>query len=596
MTMLLAFLLAVSGCSLFDSEQPEDTAKAFIEALSGGNTQRAAALTDSPKAAKEALDQARNALEPERITGSVSEASEAGDGSSATAKLALTWELPERREWTYQAEAELVPGDEGWRLRWSPSMLHPELAAQQTVALQVEEPDLAPVLDREGSPLLEPKNVVSIMLYPAEAKADGGVDQVATALSNSLRRFDAGITAKSIEAGARKAKGKNGSSLVAVLRETDYLSVKSAIYDLPGVKFRKQERLLAPSKDFGVQILAGIRSLVEKRVAGEAGWRIIARDASGGEIAELHAEPAKPSEAVDTTLRRTTQAAAEDALAGVSKPAAIVALQPSSGDILAVAQNAKADTQGAIALTGRYPPGSTFKIATALAGLSSGKVRPGSKVDCPGTKVFKGRLVPNDDRFELGKVSLSRAFARSCNTTFAQLAVDLPADALTKSARDLGIGADFEIPGITTITGSAPAAEGVVQRAENGFGQGKILSSPFGLALAAATVKAGKTPTPSVLAGEETKASDLGEPLPGKHAKALRQMMRKVVTEGTATRLADLPGVHGKTGTAQFGDGKKSHGWFAGFQDDLAFAVLIVEGDSSKPAVEAAHRFLAGTS
>lgn len=594
MTTLLVFLLAVSGCSLFDSEEPEDTAKAFIAALAGGNTQRAAALTDSPKAAKAVLDQAREALEPERITGSVSEAGEAGDGSSATAKLQLTWQLPERRKWTYRAEAELLPGDDGWRLRWSPSMLHPKLAAQQTIALQAEEPDLAPVLDRGGSPLLEPKNVVSIVLYPAEAKAGGGVAEVARALSGSLRRFDAGITAKSIETGARKAKGKNGSSLVAVLRETDYLSVKSAIYDLPGVKFSKQERLLAPSKDFGVQILAGIRSLVEKRVAGEAGWRIVARDASGVETAELHAEPAKPSEAVSTTLRRTTQAAAEVALADVSKPAAIVALQPSSGDILAVAQNARADEQGAIALTGRYPPGSTFKIATALAGLSSGKVRTTSKVDCPGTKVFEGRLVPNEDRFELGKVTLSRAFARSCNTTFAQLAVDLPADALTMSARDLGIGADFEIPGITTITGSAPAAKGVVQRAENGFGQGKILSSPFGLALAAATVKAGKTPVPSLLAGEKTKASDLGEPLPAKHAKALRGMMRKVVTDGTATQLADLSGVHGKTGTAQYGDGKKSHGWFAGFQDDLAFAVLIVGGDSSKPAVGVAHRFLAG--
>jgi cell division protein FtsI/penicillin-binding protein 2 len=69
-------------------------------------------------------------------------------------------------------------------------------------------------------------------------------------------------------------------------------------------------------------------------------------------------------------------------------------------------------------------------------------------------------------------------------------------------------------------------------------------------------------------------------------------MMRAVVTEGTATKLSELPDVRGKTGTAQFGDGERSHGWFVGYQGDVAFAVLIVGGGSSKPAVDVAHRFL----
>jgi len=461
------------------------------------------------------------------------------------------------------------------------------------VAVQAETPELAPVLDRDGAKLLEPRQVVSIVLYPAEAKAAaGGVPKVAKSLEASLRRFDPSITAKTVVAGSRKAKGKNDSYLVAVLRENDYLSVKPAIYDLPGVKFSRQTRLLAPGKAFGSQVLPAIRTLVEEQVAGRAGWRVLALDASGAEVAELHTEKSEPSTAIRTTLSRRTQQAAERALDGVRKPAAIVAIEPSSGEILAVAQNKAADKQGAISLTGRYPPGSTFKIATALAGLRSGKVTPRSTVDCPGTTVIGGRLVPNESRFQLGKVPLARAFAKSCNTTFARLAAGMPADALTNAARDLGIGADFVIPGITTITGSVPPAKNLVQRAENGFGQGKVLASPFGMALAAATVKAGKTPTPTLLDGKKTKASDLGKRLPAAAVNALRGMMRKVVTEGTATALAGLGGVHGKTGTAQFGDGKHSHGWFAGYRGDLAFATLVVGGESSKPAVEVSRTFL----
>lgn len=588
--LVLTVLLVAGGCGWFDSPEPEDTATAFLTALARGDTAKAAKLTDAPQAAQAALDQARDALAPEKVTAKVGGVRESGD--AATVDYTLTWQLPHERTWTYSAQAELVPVEDGFQVQWSPSVLHSKLAAQQTLGVQVETPELAPVLDREGAKLLEPKHVVSIMLYPAEAK--GGVPKVAGTLARQLRRFDPTITPKSIVDGSKKHTGKDDAYLVAVLRESDYLSIKPAIYDLPGVKFSKQPRLLAPERDFGSQVLPAVRTLVEERVAGQAGWRVLARDASGAEVAELHNEQPQPSEAVRTTLSRRIQQSAEDALDGVRKPAAIVAIRPSSGDILAVAQNKAADKQGAISLTGRYPPGSTFKIATALAGLTSGKVSPRSKVNCPGTTVIGGRLVPNESRFQLGRVPLSRAFAKSCNTTFARLAAGLPADALTKAARDLGIGADFVIPGLTTITGSVPPAKGEVQRAENGFGQGKVLASPFGMALAAATVQAGQTPTPSLLDGEQTKATDLGKPLPSAQAAALRAMMRKVVTEGTATALAGLGNVHGKTGTAQFGDGKHSHGWFAGYRGDLAFATLIVGGESSKPAVEVTKAFLNG--
>ncbi len=72
----------------------------------------------------------------------------------------------------------------------------------------------------------------------------------------------------------------------------------------------------------------------------------------------------------------------------------------------------------------------------------------------------------------------------------------------------------------------------------------------------------------------------------------LRPMMRAVVTEGSATRLAGLGEVYGKTGTAEFTDDGRAHGWFVGYRGDVAFAVLVVDAGSSGPAVEAAARFL----
>ncbi len=593
---MLAVLLVTSssGCGLFGSVSPDEAAMEFLAAVGRGDTERAAQLTDAPPSAKTALDQARSALEPTSASAEIGEVQEPGGAAGAKVSYRLTWQLPHDRTWTYSSAMELDPAEDGWTVRWEPSVLHPSLGAGHTIALREVAPELAPVLGRDDRKLLAPENVVSILLYPDEATSDGGLTSVAGSLAGALGQFDDSITEKSIVEGTEKVKKKDGHYLVAALRESDYLTVKPEIYALPGVRFTQRERLLAPTPDFGLHVLRGIRSLVEEQVAGRAGWRIVGVDPSGAETAVLHDQPAEPSDAVSTTLSYRAQESAERAVDEVDEPAAMVALQASTGDILAVAQNAGADEQGPIALTGRYPPGSTFKIATALAGLSAGKVKPETTVDCPGTTTIGGRVIPNDDRFELGKVPFSTAFARSCNTTFAWLATELPAGALTAAAGDLGIGADFEIPGITTITGSAPPADNVVGQAANGFGQGTVLASPFGMALAAATVVTGRTPTPRILSDQRVKATRLGRPLPASQAEALRSMMRKVVTEGSAGTLASLRDVHGKTGTAQFGDGTNSHGWFVGFQGDLAFAVLLVGAGSSQPAVDATQRFLTG--
>jgi cell division protein FtsI/penicillin-binding protein 2 len=193
------------------------------------------------------------------------------------------------------------------------------------------------------------------------------------------------------------------------------------------------------------------------------------------------------------------------------------------------------------------------------------------------------RTIPNYGGFDLGTVPMSRAFASSCNTTFADLASQMPPRALTQAAAKYGIGADFQIEGLTTVTGSVPPTVDLAERTEDGFGQGKVVVSPFGMALAAATVAAGKTPVPQLIEGRQTTVDGDQTPISEKMLDGLRPMMRLVVTNGTAKDINDAGDVRGKTGEAEFEGG--SHAWFAGYRGDLAFAALIVGGGSSEYAV-----------
>ncbi|MGH3696746.1 MAG: penicillin-binding transpeptidase domain-containing protein [Pseudonocardiaceae bacterium] len=576
----------LAGCGIFGSK-PQDTAVAFLEAVARGDAAAAGRLTDDPVAATGLIRLVREELRPQRVELSLGGV-RSGD-RIASASFSARWDLGASRQWRYSGELELVPSDAGWSVRWTPTVLHPRLSAGQRLALREVPADPVGVLDRAGTPLFTWQTVVTIALDRGKTP---DLAAVATALAAALVQFDPLITQQSIIAGANASPPGQPSS-VAVLRERDYQSVRDRIYDLPGVSFPTQQQLLGPNRDFATQLVAGIRGVVAEELANAAGWRVVTVDPRGEEVETLAVAPPRVVPSLTTTVDRAVQAAGEQALATVPNPAMIVAIQPSTGEILAVAQNDLADVQAAVALIGRYPPGSTFKIVTAVAALEAGQVTVDSPVACPATTIIGERVVPNDRFVDLGTVPLHTAFARSCNTTFAQLAARLGAGALTDAAHQMGIGLDYDIAGITTITGQVPPSESMVRRAENGFGQGRVLASPFGMALVAATVAAGgQVPTPVLIRGRQTNVA-LGPvaPIPREIADAVRVMMRETVIQGTAKALTGQGQLFGKTGTAEDAQ-LGAHGWFVGFRGDLAFATLVVGAGSSGPALEVSGRFL----
>ncbi len=316
---------------------------------------------------------------------------------------------------------------------------------------------------------------------------------------------------------------------------------------------------------------------------GEAGWRVVSINQNNVDLAVLHEVQPAPAPSVTISLDRAVQNAAQHAVDNQGRQAMIVVIRPSTGEILAVAQNSAADGLGPLATTGLYPPGSTFKMVTAGAALERDMASPNTLLGCPGHLDIGQRVVPNYGGFDLGTVPMSRAFASSCNTTFAKLASQMPPRGLTQAANKYGMGLDYQIDGLSTVTGSVPATVDLAERTEDGFGQGKVLASPFGMAMVAATVAAGKAPVPRLIEGRPTTITGDTTPISEKMIEGLRPMMRLVVTNGTGKEIAGCGEVYAKTGEAEFPGG--SHSWFAGYRGDLAFASLIVGGGSSEYAV-----------
>lgn len=317
------------------------------------------------------------------------------------------------------------------------------------------------------------------------------------------------------------------------------------------------------------------------------GWYVALVDGAGTELELLHGNRAA---ALTSTVSRPVQQAAQAAVDQQQLPTMLVAIQASTGDLLAVAQNS-AVGEDPLALHGLYPPGSTFKIVTATAVIEAGAADVGTVLPCPGSTRIGQRTVKNADSFDLGDVPLRTAFAQSCNTTFVSQAANLPLDALVNASNQLGLGADFAIPGLDTEAGGVPASANTTEQVENSIGQGRVQASCFSLAMMTATVAAGRAVTPRLWRDIETTVNAGYEAPPSGVIRSLRTMMRDVVTSGRGAELAGYGNVFGKTGTAEVAGGS-AHGWFAGYRDDVAFATLVLDAGTSETAVAVTGSFL----
>ena len=580
----LVVIAAVPSCTPRPNG-PEPVAETFFAALSTGDTSGAAALSDRPDDARTALNAAWAGLQADHVDAQVLGSS--FDEDTGSVNYRYTWHLPKNRTWTYDGQLSMIREEGRWLVRWTPAGVHPKLGVNQTVSLRADPPPTATV-EAGGSDVLHRGYLYK---YQLDAVAAGpSLMPSARALVDTLRPFDPSLD--NPQRLAEKASSSAGPLDLVTLQPEDHDRVAPVLDHLPGVVASPQADLLPTDRGFAPAVVTEVKKQVMNDLDGQAGWRIVTVNQYGADVGILHEVPGVPAASVSLTLDRAVQNAAQGAVNTTGKKAMIVVIRPSTGEILAIAQNIAADAEGPLATSGLFPPGSTFKIVTAGAAIERDMARPSTLLGCPGNIEIGDRSIPNYGGFDLGVVPMARAFASSCNTTFAELASRMPPRALTDAAAQYGIGPDYVVPGLVTMSGSVPPTVNLTERTEDGFGQGKVLVSPFGLALAAATVAAGRTPVPQLIKGRETVITGNRGQIPPQILDGLRDMMRLVVTNGTAEDLSEAGDVRGKTGEAEFDGG--SHSWFAGYRGDMAFAALIVGGGSSEWAVRMCRDMLDG--
>jgi len=353
------------------------------------------------------------------------------------------------------------------------------------------------------------------------------------------------------------------------------------------------DQLGSPYEVGDVVGLSGLEAAFERQLAGAPSGEVRVVDGKGDTVQVLRRFAGKQPVALHTTLDPSVQAAAEQALADVTKPAGLVALDATTGAVRAIVSR---PTDGfPRAIDGRYPPGSTMKVVTATALLTHG-VTPDTPVTCPATVTVGGKVFANYQGEQLGTIPFRRAFTASCNTAFIGAETKLPADALGAAAKGFGFGTDYSKGiGFTTFRGSFPTPVDATERAADAIGQGRVEASPLHMASVAGAVASGTWRPPYLLPDRRSDVAP--HALDPNVAATLRDLMFGVVQSGTGTAAA-IPGqqIGGKTGTAEFGSGNPpaTHAWFIGFRGDLAFAVVVEGGGvGGEVAAPVAHRLLA---
>lgn len=591
--IVVPVVLVVVMLSGGGGESPADRLDRFLTSWAAGQDAEAARLTDDPSQAAAALKANRAGLDEARLTATVEHPPEAADGE-AFARVELAWDIPEIGSWSYPVEILMHKHpDYGWRIIWEPSVVHPDLAGPHARLGTMDRwPERGRILDRNGTTLVQSRPVKRIGVIAGQVERPRAVADALAAVLD----IDPGTYAQAIRGG-----GPEQFVEAIALRPLDFASVRDGLAEIPEVEVYDGSAQLAPSREFARALLGEVRELTaeqledlgapyvpgdiggqsglqaasERQLAGSPSRAVVIR-INGIPTEDLYVVGGSPSRNLRTTLDRGVQLAAEDALGELDQPAALVAVQPSTGDLLAVANRPIEDSFNR-ALEGQYPPGSTFKIITTAALLNRGLVEPGTVVQCPVTANVGGREFHNFEGGGGSSMTFAYAFAQSCNTAFVPFAERLAPEDLTANAELFGIGTKPH-PALPVYGGQVPSAEDLVDRAAAMIGQGKVLASPAGMAGAMAAVAEGRWRVPRLVAGDP-RAS--GEEIPASVIDQLRHLTRYVVTAGTGSALREVAGeVHGKSGTAEYGSGDPppTHAWFVAYRDDLALAVLVEDG------------------
>lgn len=600
--------LALGGLTACSPQvpDPQPTAESLARALGTFDFSSVPLNGEDPSTASTALSEAFAPLKDLKHTTTVEsvQTSEDQDTPQATAKLKTVWDMDATdTDWSYVSTAELTYDAEAkaWQVDYSPSIALPELEEGQYVALKTSKAARGQIRSTDKEALVKDRPVVHVGID--KTRLDAG--QAADAAKKLAKLVD--IDAAAYASQVKGAGDKAFVEAITLRDNADRTATDAKIEAVPGGRAIPDTEPLAPTRTFARPILGSVgqatAEIVEKskgktkagdvvglsglqaqyndRLSGTTGYSVDVYDSSHQQVRQLFTRKPVDGKNIVVTLDPAKQELAEQVLTDVEPASALVAIRPSDGSILAAASG-PADRGLNTAMLGKYAPGSTFKVITALAMLREGQ-KPTSQVKCPATLTIDGKEFKNYDGYpdaKLGTIPLSEAIAQSCNTVFVKGASTMKASQLTDAGASLGLNAKPSV-GASAFLGSIPEDSTGTTLAANGIGQGVVETSPLGMATVAASVAAGKTVSPRLLASPEPDAATAPPTKldPGETAE-LKKMMAGTVTHGTLVDLQTIPGptVYGKSGTAEYDADHNAHAWVIAIQGDLAVAAFVAEG------------------
>lgn len=390
------------------------------------------------------------------------------------------------------------------------------------------------------------------------------------------------------------------------------------------------ERAKAEGRDIADLVgKGGLEYQYESELMGNAGLESYQKDRSGRRTNQIEDRAPEPGKRLTLTLDAELQRAAVKALSG--HRGAVVAIEPSSGEVLCLASRPTFDLNlfrngigqedfDALNQNSEHPfinratnsafaPGSTFKIVTTVAAMRAGVFDPNRVVFCGGGyrlgKQFFKCLGHH------GPIAFQQALEKSCNTYFSDLAMRVGKEELRKTALDMGFFAKTGLDLPSERSGLIPTDDWLARAKRNwvpgytvlmGIGQGDVLTTPLQMAnLAAMVANSGTTYRPHLVRTIGDSPSRSGEvlrqvDLPEAEWEVIRSAMRGVISHGTAAG-SQIPGIEwaGKTGSAEVQGQAKTNSWFIGFapaQNPKIAICVVVEavGHGSDFAAPVARR------
>lgn len=523
--------------------------------------------------------------------------------------------------WNYQGDFTLRRHGSGWLVEWSPAVIVPGLGAGDRLAVLTNVPRRAPLVDSAGKPLILRSPVVEVGVRPGTVS-----DPVATA--TDLARVTGLASSEADQmVGQIRAAPPNAFLELIQLSPRTFQHLGAALGRVPHLTHRWRIRRLFRSAvpaitgqvgteaakqliDDGVPYrpgttvgLSGLQQAYQATLAGTPTTEVVVQNSSGRLVKVLKRWRGQKGSSVRTTINLAVQRAAQQAVAGTGPfSAAVVAVQASTGRVLAVADHTAAGMPGVDPVNGRYHPGQAFTIVPTAALLSKERAfGAASSIPCRRQPSLVGGQnftnIPPVPR--LGKPRFSVDFAHACSTAFAELSVLLnPAD-LATAANQFGIGVPWQLPlKPSPFIGSILRPRSQGETAADSIGTGTVLVSPLDMALAAGVVDSGSWHRPSIVIGPSAPTLTSGDKLPvrlrDQVISQLQQLMAGTVQSGAA-QAAQLSGqrLYGQVGTAPLvGHHKVKTIWFVGFRGGVAFAVVALSRSTAfDPAVLVARSF-----